>query len=190
MSFDKLKRRRRESEVPTSSMADIAFLLIIFLPGIAWFARKYPSHHMDNAEEFTAESQASLHRIANLDIAGLLAAIALAFALAAAGTDPIATRNCIHLLAIGTAGGMILAMMSRVSLGHTGRPLDVPAYLSVAFASVILAALLRAGLPIIDSTLTLWAWRLSGALWAASFSLFLLRYIPVLCSARVDGKAG
>jgi biopolymer transport protein ExbD len=30
MSFDKLKRRRKESEIPTSSMADIAFLLIIF----------------------------------------------------------------------------------------------------------------------------------------------------------------
>ncbi len=66
-------------------VTNIHFLLIIFLPGIAWLARKYPSHHMDNAEEFTADSQASLHRIANLDIAGLLAAIALAFALAAAG---------------------------------------------------------------------------------------------------------
>ena len=66
-------------------VTNLHFLLIIFLPGIAWVARKYPSHHMDNAEEFTADSQASLHRIANLDIAGLLAAIALAFALAAAG---------------------------------------------------------------------------------------------------------
>jgi len=66
-------------------VTNLHFLLIIFLPGIAWLARKYPSHHMDNAEEFTADSQASLHRIANLDIAGLLTAIALAFALAAAG---------------------------------------------------------------------------------------------------------
>ena len=66
-------------------VTNLHFLLIIFLPGIAWVARKYPSHHMDNAEEFTADSQASLHRIANLDVAGLLAAIALAFALAAAG---------------------------------------------------------------------------------------------------------
>jgi uncharacterized membrane protein len=66
-------------------VTNLHFLLIIFLPGIAWLARKYPSHHMDNAEGFTADSQASLHRIANLDIAGLLAAIALAFALAAAG---------------------------------------------------------------------------------------------------------
>ena len=66
-------------------VTNLHFLLIIFLPGIAWFAKNYPSHHIDNAEEFTADSQASLHRIANLDIAGLLAAIALAFTLAAAG---------------------------------------------------------------------------------------------------------
>jgi uncharacterized membrane protein len=66
-------------------VTNIHFLVIIFLPGIAWLAQKYPSHHMDNAEEYSAQAQAKLHRVANLDIAGLLAAIALAFAFAAAG---------------------------------------------------------------------------------------------------------
>jgi len=64
---------------------NLHFLLIIFLPGIAWMASRYPTHHMDNAVQFTEESQASLHRVANLDISGLLAALALAFMLAAAG---------------------------------------------------------------------------------------------------------
>ena len=66
-------------------VTNLHFLLIIFLPGIAWLARRYPTHHMDTAEQFTAESQAKLHRIADLDIAGLLAALALAFMLAAMG---------------------------------------------------------------------------------------------------------
>jgi len=66
-------------------VTNLHFLLIIFLPSIAWMTRRYPTHHMDNAEQFTAESQAKLHRIADLDIAGLLAALALAFMLAAAG---------------------------------------------------------------------------------------------------------
>ena len=66
-------------------VTNIHFLLIIFLPGIAWLAQKYPSHHMDNAEQYSPQAQAQVHRIVNLDIAGLLAAIALAFALAAAG---------------------------------------------------------------------------------------------------------
>jgi uncharacterized membrane protein len=63
---------------------NLHFLLLIFIPGIAWLANRYPTHHMDNAEEFDAGS-VGVHRIADLDIAGLLAAIALAFTLAALG---------------------------------------------------------------------------------------------------------
>ena len=64
---------------------NLHFLLIIMLPGIAWMASKYPTHHMDNAVQVSPESRANVHRIADLDLAGLLAAFALAFALAALG---------------------------------------------------------------------------------------------------------
>ncbi|MCH7502505.1 MAG: DUF819 family protein [Proteobacteria bacterium] len=66
-------------------VTNLHFLLIIFMPGIAWLARRYPTHHMDNAAQFTAGSQENLHRIADLKIVGLLAALALAFMLAAIG---------------------------------------------------------------------------------------------------------
>ena len=66
-------------------VTNLHFLLIIFIPGIAWMARRYPTHHMDNAQQFDVDSEAGIHRVANLDIAGLLAALALAFLLAAAG---------------------------------------------------------------------------------------------------------
>jgi uncharacterized membrane protein len=64
---------------------NLHFLLIIFLPGIAWMAKRYPTTHMDSAEQFDDTSLAKLHRIADLNIAGLLAALALAFMLAALG---------------------------------------------------------------------------------------------------------
>ena len=112
------------------------------------------------------------------------------FGLAAAGGDPGASKNMIHLLAIGAIGGMILTMMSRVSLGHTGRPLEVPRYLSVAFAMIFVAAIVRALLPLLDIALTLWAWRLSALLWIVAFSMFLVRYAPVLTQPRVDNKPG
>jgi uncharacterized membrane protein len=64
---------------------NLHFLLIIFLPGIAWMAKRYPTTHMDSAERFDDASLANLHRIADLNIAGLLAALALAFMLAALG---------------------------------------------------------------------------------------------------------
>ncbi len=66
-------------------VTNLHFLLIIFLPGIAWMARRYPTQHMDTAEQFTADAQANLHRVSDLNIAGLLAALALAFMLAAMG---------------------------------------------------------------------------------------------------------
>ena len=64
---------------------NLHFLLIILLPGVAWMANKYPTHHMDNAETVVDEYTTRVHRIADLDIAGLLAALALAFLLAAIG---------------------------------------------------------------------------------------------------------
>ena len=110
--------------------------------------------------------------------------------MAMAGPDPIASKNVMHLLAIGTIGGMIIAMMSRVSLGHTGRPLQVPTYLAWAFALVLLSAAVRAGLPMFAAELTPWAWRVSAILWIVAFCCFLWRYFPVLTRARVDGKPG
>lgn len=66
-------------------VTNLHFLLLIFIPGIAWFAKRYPTHHMDTAEQFDEASSANVHRITDLDTAGLLAAIALAFMLAAFG---------------------------------------------------------------------------------------------------------
>ncbi len=66
-------------------ITNLHFLLIIFIPGIAWMARRYPTHHMDNAEVMDVSSDAPAHRIDDLGIAGLLASLALAFAIAGAG---------------------------------------------------------------------------------------------------------
>jgi uncharacterized membrane protein len=66
-------------------ITNLHFLLIIFIPGIAWMARRYPTHHMDNATQVDVADEAPVHQIGNLDVAGLLMALALAFLLAAAG---------------------------------------------------------------------------------------------------------
>lgn len=66
-------------------VTNLHFLIIIFIPGVAWVANKYPTHHMDNAEPVPDVYQAGAHRLSDLDIAGLLAALAVAFFLAALG---------------------------------------------------------------------------------------------------------
>lgn len=64
---------------------NLHFLLLIFIPGVAWMAKAYPSKHIDSATIVDGDSAANVHRVPNLDIAGLLASLALAFLLAAAG---------------------------------------------------------------------------------------------------------
>jgi len=66
-------------------ITNLHFLLIIFLPGIAWLARRYPTRHMDNASAFDIEDEGPVHHIEDLSVAGLLASLALAFLVAAIG---------------------------------------------------------------------------------------------------------
>jgi len=95
-----------------------------------------------------------------------------------------------HLLTIGGMGGLILAMISRVSLGHTGRPLSPPKSMTLAYILISLAALLRTfgpwGLP----EKTLLFIDISGAFWIAAFMIFVIGYAPMLTKARKDGRPG
>jgi uncharacterized protein involved in response to NO len=100
---------------------------------------------------------------------------------------PILGSAALHLFTIGTMGGLILAMMARVSLGHTGRPLDPPAVMPLAFGAVGLAAAVRVGLSGVAPRLAV---ALSAALWCLGFALFVYCYGPMLWRARVDGGPG
>lgn len=105
--------------------------------------------------------------------------------------SPHVTRNlALHALTVGAIGGMILAIMTRVALGHTGRPFRAPPGIAVAYALVSLAALTRTLLP---ALFPLWLGALllaSGLLWIAAFATFLVIYTPYLLGARVDRKPG
>ncbi len=102
----------------------------------------------------------------------------------------IPSNHAWHLLTVGGMGGLILAMISRVSLGHTGRPLSPPKSMTIAFALISLAALVRVfgpwGLP----EKTLLFIDISGAFWIAAFVIFTVNYAPMLMSGRKDGRPG
>lgn len=106
-------------------------------------------------------------------------------------------KDVLHLIAISAMAGMMLAMMARVSLGHTGRPLQAPRRMALAFAAVLSAGLLRSvatvtplWLPSQLSPTTAQLWLTSGLLWLGAFALFVRCYWPVLTQARLDGKPG
>ncbi|AWY38739.1 short-chain dehydrogenase [Pseudomonas putida] len=85
-----------------------------------------------------------------------------------------------HSLAVGGVGGLVLAMIARVSLGHTGRPLLPSKAIVAGFALVLLAGLSRV-LLVPFSGIGL---GLSAVLWCAAFGLFLLRYTDMLLKPR------
>ena len=103
----------------------------------------------------------------------------------------VAVSSALHAFAIGGIGLMTLSMMSRVSLGHTGRNVQSPpGTVAIALALVIAATLARVVLPLVEA-----AWHtqwigLSQILWIAAFTLFVLTYFPMLTTPRVDGQPG
>ena len=117
------------------------------------------------------------------------ACLPLGLASLALDGDPQNMRHHLHLLAVGVVGGMILAMMARVSLGHTGRALEAAPIMAWAFALVLLAALLRAWLPLLGVEFLFWSWRLPALLWLVAFGMFLKTYVPILLGPRADGRA-
>ena len=94
-------------------------------------------------------------------------------------TDWPGHSQAIHVLTVGAMGMMILAMISRVSLGHTGRPLVVGWPMIAAYLAILAALLLRVtgGHWLPDYRLMVVG---SAVLWALAYGLFVLRYLPIL----------
>lgn len=93
----------------------------------------------------------------------------------------------VHALTVGGIGLLTLSMMSRVALGHTGRPLEPSALTSLSLVLMMLAAVVRVFLA---DALGLMAYQVSAALWMLALLLFVIVYLPILIKPRPDGKAG
>ncbi|WP_191486961.1 NnrS family protein [Pseudomonas sp. FEN] len=100
---------------------------------------------------------------------------------------PLNPSLAVHCLTIGAMAGLILAMIARVSLGHTGRALEPPAGMTLAFILVNLACFSRVVLVLFLPLAGLW---LAGLCWVLAFALYAWRYGPMLLRARVDGHPG
>jgi uncharacterized protein involved in response to NO len=118
--------------------------------------------------------------------------LVVGFACIAAGDlgAPLFWTAGVHALTAGAFGAMILAVATRVALGHTGRPLVAPPGIPLAYALVSLGALLRVLGPVVAPA---WGVQLvvcGGLLWSAAFALFLAVYAPILLRPRLDERPG
>jgi uncharacterized protein involved in response to NO len=92
----------------------------------------------------------------------------------------------LHALTAGAFGTMVLGVMTRVALGHTGRPLVVAAPITVAYGLVIIGAALRVAGPAVLPAHVVATLQAAMACWAGAFVIFIAVYWPILIAPRVD----
>lgn len=94
-----------------------------------------------------------------------------------------------HALGVGAAGTLILGVMTRVSVGHTGRPMRLPRGAVLIYYAISIAALARlaAALGYADYR---WSVIVAALSWVLAFVLFTALYWPILSSSRADGRPG
>lgn len=91
----------------------------------------------------------------------------------------------IHAVTVGAIGTMILAVMTRATRGHTGRPLAADRATGLLYACATVAVIVRIAAAFVSG----WAMILlmvSACFWIAAFALFIIRYTPMLLLPR-DG---
>lgn len=112
----------------------------------------------------------------HLGYAWLIAALVLR---AAAEFTPQVPREAwIHAFTLGAYGMLKIGLMTRVALRHTGRPLQAPRPMQIAFALVLAAALLRLAYSV--HGLGEWALAASALMWGAAFVVYLALHGPML----------
>jgi len=94
----------------------------------------------------------------------------------------------IHALTAGALSSLIVAMMMRSTLGHTGRKLIANRADIAAFLLLQVAAILRVVAGMTDNYRAVVI--ASGVVWILAFVAFLSRYAPMLLRPRVDGRPG
>jgi uncharacterized protein involved in response to NO len=133
---------------------------------------------------------------------GLLAALylafawlPLAFALFAAQSlilyfsgDFILGRAPVHALTVGFFGSMLVAMVTRVTQGHSGRPLQMGAIPWATFGLLQLVTLTRIYAEVALNTPM---WLVVAAFgWLIAFLPWVVRSLWILVTPRIDGKPG
>ncbi|MFO1288483.1 MAG: NnrS family protein [Rubrivivax sp.] len=104
----------------------------------------------------------------------------LVFALVLAGATHFgwieARVSWLHAFTAGALGSMMLGLMTRVALRHTGRELRAPRWLPLALAAVSVAAALRIAAPWLGAA----AWTMAALLWALAMAAWWMRFAGVL----------
>ncbi|GJL65228.1 MAG: short-chain dehydrogenase [Nitrospirales bacterium] len=94
-------------------------------------------------------------------------------------------EDALHALTTGAIGVMTLAVMSRASLGHTGRPKQANAVTVLIYLLVNLGAILRVFGPSLHVPEPL-LFTVAAACWSGAYAVFAIAYGPILLKPSLD----
>ena len=93
-----------------------------------------------------------------------------------------------HALFVGFFGSVLVAMVTRVTQGHSGRALTMPKVAWYAFGAIQVVTLMRVGAEFASDV---FKWQALAAIgWLVAFAPWVARLGRIYLSPRVDGKAG
>ena len=179
----------------SASTGDRAVIALTALATLAWTAR--PEHPLSGALAAVAGlgnawrlSRWQGHRtwreplLLVLHVGYAWLAIGLGLVALAALIPTVPQTAALHALTAGAMGLMPAAVMTRATLGHTGRALSAGAGSAILFATIALAAALRIAAPIAES----WYLALlsaSALAWVVGFALYVALYAPLHLKPRL-----
>jgi len=107
----------------------------------------------------------------------------LMLAVSALRPQLLGLSDALHVWTVGAVGVMTLAVMTRASLGHTGRDLTATAATRLIYVAIIAAVLARTTAPFF-ATFTFTLLSFAGIAWIIAFGTFVLSYGPMLVNPR------
>jgi len=110
--------------------------------------------------------------------------------MAASALDLVPPSLAVHAFGLGVVGGLVIGMITRTALGHTGRMLVAGRGEAAMYLLVHFAALLRVAGPLVAPGHYLALLVAASAAWSAGFALYLVVYAPRLVRPRLDGLPG
>lgn len=115
----------------------------------------------------------------------LYAAQSLAYAI---GGEFVLGRAPAHALFVGFFGTLLVAMVTRVTQGHSGRPLVMPKVATYAFVAINVTALIRIGADVLSDPMA--AHVLAGLGWLVALGPWIARIGRIYLAPRADGRPG
>ena len=175
------KARREPAPPAPMSRLDLACLLVTLAGLVAWVAAPASTALLQIAAGAAVLVRLSRWRGLRTLREPLLVVLHLGYAWLGVGLlllgFGISGGAALHALTVGAIGTMTLAVMTRASLGHGGRPLAAGAGTVAIYVLVTLAALLRVLAPYLGGLIVT---SLAGLAWSAAFGLFAIFYGPLL----------